>query len=181
MEAKDIISLIALCVSFVSLFWVYYTNRQLEKYKAIVGLEKNYVETKLQQELRIIQELLLALRDGRLLIEKLVIRNQSVKKEEVEKILDRLEEKYTQSLLFLEKTHATVENSSIVIFTHEQKNRIRNTIEELLSGEYLSSANQKSAINNKLEEIKDKENKLIEKLSNINNSLFDIYKGQLKA
>jgi hypothetical protein len=176
MEAKDIISLIALCVSFVSLFWVYFTNRRLEKYKAIVGLEKSYVESKLQQELRMIQELLLALRDGRLLIEKLIVRNRSAKKEEADEILDRLEEKYTQSLLFLEKTHATVENSSIVIFVHEQKNRVRNTIEELVSGEYSNAS-----VNDRLNEIKDKENKLVDKLSDINNSLFDIYKNQLKV
>ncbi len=180
MEPKDIISIVALCISLVSLFWVYFTNRQLEKYKAIIGLEKSYVENKLQQELKMIQELLEVLRDGRLLIEKLIVRNRAAKKEEVDKILERLEEKYTQSLLFLEKIHNKTDNTSVVICTHEQKNRIRNTIEKLLSGEYLHSPKQKFEIETKLEEIRENERELVRMLSDINNSLFDIYKQQLK-
>lgn len=150
MEAKDIISLIALVISFISLLWAYFTNKQLEKYKAIISLEKSYVESKLQTELRLIQELLHSLRDGRLLIEKLITRNRKVKIEDVNEILSRLEEKYTHSLLFLEKTHERVENSAIIIFTHEQKNMVRNALEELCSGEYLISTEKKVEIEKNL-------------------------------
>ena len=72
-------------------------------------------------------------------------------------------------------------NKAIAIFTHEQKNLIRNVIEELLGGEYLSSPNRKSEIETKLIEIKNKENKLVDKLSAINDSLFDVYKKQMNG
>ena len=180
METEEITSIAALVISVISLFWAYFTSRKLEKYKAVVGLEKSYLESRLNEELNLIRELIEALRNGRLLIEKVIEREKSVKIEVLNKTLNELEQKYTDSLLFLEKTHARVGNSAIVIFAHELKNKIRNNLERLSSNDFSSNPNMKSELKEKLAEIKNDESMLIEKLSEIDTSLFSIYKNSLK-
>lgn len=176
METEDIIAIVSLGVTVVSLVWVYLTNRRLEKYKGLIAVEQSHIESKLQQELRYIQELVGALREGRLLIEKRVVRKRKAKKAQVQEVLDRLEEKYSQSLLFLEKTQAHVDNASLVVFTHEHKNNVRNILEELTFG----NDGKKTATGESLETLKVQEKKLVEKLGQINDSLFDIYKKEMK-
>ncbi len=180
MEVKEITAIIALIISVVSLLWTYFTSRKLEKYKAIIGLEKNYIESRLKEELNLIRELIEGLRNGRLLLEKVLVREKAVQVEILNKTLDQLEQSYTDALLFLESTHARVENASITIFTHELKNKIRNNLEKLSADSLNDRVGMKKEMLQKLSEIKEEESKLVGKLSEINNSLFDIYTNTLK-
>ncbi|WP_430968337.1 hypothetical protein [Spongiimicrobium sp. 2-473A-2-J] len=177
METEDIIAIVSLGITVISLVWVYVTNRKLEKYKGLIALEQSHMESKLQQELRYIQELVGVLREGRLLIEKRVVRKRKVKKAQLQEVLVRLEDSYSQSLLFLEKTQARIDNSSMAIFTHEHKNKLRSMLEELASSD---TEKQKGKMGQGLETLKDQEKKLIEKLGQINDSLFDLYKKEMK-
>ena len=179
MEAKDIISIVALGVSVLSLAWTFITNRKLEKYKAEVGIEKGYIEGKLVEESTLIRELLQALRDGRLLIEKIVQRKRSAKLEEVEKILGSLDEKYTKSILFFDQSSARIDGSSISVFVHELKNKIRNTIEKLLTADNLASVIVNNRLNEELEMIKKDERKLISQLRVLDETLLRSNKSRL--
>jgi hypothetical protein len=175
-EFKDVISLLALLLSVVSLVATYLTNQRLEKYKAIIEFEKKYLEDKIKEEKNQIKELIQSFRDARLIIEKIIIRSGSPVNGSIEEISTRLEEKYTNLLLFLKDA----KNTNIVVLIHEQKNRLRNNLEDITLGSYLTDASKRLEIETNLTRIKTKEVEVVDKLNIIYASLFDTCKKQMR-
>ncbi len=141
---------------------------------------KEYIETIMHKELPVLQELIEVIREGRLLIEKLIERNQNVELIYVKSVLDELEEKYTKVLLFLKKMPEDIQNNASIVFMHELKNKIRNTIEKLQDKEWANDGVKKNEHLSTLTDIRNDEVILIEKFSKLHKILIDYYKNELK-